>query len=1058
MNGFVKFVLKNKLAVWLMTIILACAGVYSGLNMKSESIPDISVPIISVATVYPGATPEQVEEDISTPYEKAVANLEGVKTVQSTSYSNMSNIQVEFDYSTDMKEARQNIKEALEKVELPETAESPTIDRLSLNAFPVVALSVSSTDQDITELTKTAEDYLQPKMEQLDGVSSVSLSGQQVKKVELEFDDKKLAANGLTEDSVKQFIQAMDTTAPLGMFEFKDSEQSVVVDGKMTTLKKLKNLEIPVQQSAASTQASAAQAASQGQAQQAAGAEVQAAAAAAAQAEAAKPSTVKLKDIAKMELVGEVESVSRTNGKDAIAVQVVKAQDANTVDVVQEVKDAAKAFEKENPDVKIDVTLDQGDPIEKSVNTMLEKALFGALAAVVIIMLFLRNIRSTIISIISIPLSLLIAVIFLKELDITLNMMTLGAMTVAIGRVIDDSIVVVENIYRRLYSKDEKLSGRALIRSATLEMFRPILASTIVTVAVFLPIGLVGGMVGELFLPFALTMGFALFASLLVAITVVPVLAHSLFKKELYKEPAERAHKKEEHGKMARGYKRALKWILDHKWVTSIGAILLLVGSLFLAPLVGFSFLPDDEQKMAYVTYTPEPGQTRDQVIKDIDKAEKIIKDAPDVDTIQTSIGGSNPMMGGGGNGGLVYIIYDSDTENFADKKTALVKKIQAVDVPGEWKEQNFTGSSNSELSYSVHGNTIEDMRPVIKDMEAVMKKNNDLKDVKSSLSEEYDEKTLVVDQKRANELGLTTGQIAMAINPNVQATTLTTIKEDGKTIDVQLKTAATSPDTFEKVLAEKITTPTGEKVKLSEVVDVKKDKTQTEITRSGGKYYATVTATVTDKDISGVGSVVQKEIDKIDVPNGVTIDAGGVTEDIASTFSQLGLAIAAAIAIVYFVLVVTFGEGLAPFSILFSLPFTVIGALVALWIAGETISVSSLIGVLMLVGIVVTNAIVLVDRIIHMEHDGLSLREAILEAGATRLRPILMTAIATIAALVPLAIGGEGAGLISKGMGITVIGGLISSTVLTLIVVPLVYELLSKLLKKDRAHENKDI
>lgn len=444
-----------------MTIILACAGVYSGLNMKSESIPDISVPIISVATVYPGATPEQVEEDISTPYEKAVANLEGVKTVQSTSYSNMSNIQVEFDYSTDMKEARQNIKEALEKVELPETAESPTIDRLSLNAFPVVALSVSSTDQDITELTKTAEDYLQPKMEQLDGVSSVSLSGQQVKKVELEFDDKKLAANGLTEDSVKQFIQAMDTTAPLGMFEFKDSEQSVVVDGKMTTLKKLKNLEIPVQQSAASTQASAAQAASQGQAQQAAGAEVQAAAAAAAQAEAAKPSTVKLKDIAKMELVGEVESVSRTNGKDAIAVQVVKAQDANTVDVVQEVKDAAKAFEKENPDVKIDVTLDQGDPIEKSVNTMLEKALFGALAAVVIIMLFLRNIRSTIISIISIPLSLLIAVIFLKEMDITLNMMTLGAMTVAIGRVIDDSIVVVENIYRRLYSKDEKLSGRA---------------------------------------------------------------------------------------------------------------------------------------------------------------------------------------------------------------------------------------------------------------------------------------------------------------------------------------------------------------------------------------------------------------------------------------------------------------------------------------------------------------------------------------------------------------------------------------------------------------------
>lgn len=1042
MNGFVKFILKNKLAVWLMTIILACAGVYAGLKMKMESIPDITVPMISISTTYPGATPTQVEKDISTPYEKAVANLEGVKTVTSNSYSNMSSLQVEFEYGQDMQEARQNIKEALEKVELPDTAQTPTIDRLSLNAFPVVALSVSSDDQDIAELTKTVEDYLQPKIEQLDGVSSVSLSGQQVKKVELRFNDKQLQKNGLTEDTVKQYVQGMDTKAPLGMFEFKDSEQSVVVDGKMTTMKQLENLEIPVQASAAQASAEAAAAAAMNGATNA----------------AAEPKTVKLKDIAELKLVGEVESISRTNGADAIAVQAVKAQDANTVDVVQDVKDAAKKFEDENKGIHIDVTLDQGEPIEKSVNTMLEKALFGAIAAVIIIMLFLRNIRSTIISIISIPLSLLIAIIFLKQLDITLNMMTLGAMTVAIGRVIDDSIVVVENIYRRLYSQTEKQSGRTLIREATLEMFKPILASTLVTVAVFLPVALVGGMVGELFLPFALTMAFALFASLIVAITVVPVLAHTLFKKELYKEPSERAHKKEEHGKMATWYKSVLTWVLGHKWITAIGSVVVLAASLFLTPLVGFSFLPDDEQKMAYVTYTPKAGQTRAQVVEDVAKVEDIVKKAKDVDTIQTSIGGSNPMMGGGGNGALMYIIYDPDTKDFATKKEQLVKDIKAVEQAGEWKEQNFTGSSNNELSYSVYGNTIEDMRPVINDITKILEDNDSLKDAKSSLSDQYDEKTLVVDQKRANELGLTTGQIAMAINPNVQATTLTTVEQDGKEIDVEITSDITNPDTFEKVLKEKITTPTGEKVELREVVTVKEDKTYTEISRSGGKYYATVTATSKDKNVTKVSNAVQEKIDKIDVPNGVTIDTGGVTEDISDAFFKLGIAILAAIAIVYFLLVVTFGEGLAPFAILFSLPFTVIGALVALWIAGETISVSSLIGLLMLVGIVVTNAIVLVDRIIHMEHDGMSLREAILEAGATRLRPILMTAIATIGALIPLAIGGEGAGLISKGMGITVIGGLISSTVLTLIIVPLVYELLSKLMKKDRAHENKDV
>ncbi len=1041
MNGFVKFILKNKLAVWLMTIILACAGVYAGLKMKMESIPDITVPMISISTTYPGATPTQVEKDVSTPYEKAVANLEGVKTVTSNSYSNMSNIQVEFEYGQDMQEARQSIKEALEKVELPDTAQAPTIDRLSLNAFPVVALSVSSSNQDIAELTKTVEDYLQPKIEQLDGVSSVSLSGQQVKKVELRFNEKELQKNGLTEDSVKQYVQGMDTKAPLGMFEFKDSEQSVVVDGKMTTMKKLENLEIPVQASAATSAEAAAAAAMSG-----------------ATSASSEPKTVKLKDIAELKLVGEVESISRTNGEDAIAVQAVKAQDANTVDVVQDVKDAAKKFEDENKGIKIDVTLDQGEPIEKSVNTMLEKALFGAIAAVIIIMLFLRNIRSTIISIISIPLSLLIAIIFLKQLDITLNMMTLGAMTVAIGRVIDDSIVVVENIYRRLYSQTEKQSGRTLIREATLEMFKPILASTLVTVAVFLPVALVGGMVGELFLPFALTMAFALFASLIVAITVVPVLAHTLFKKELYKEPSERAHKKEEHGKLATWYKSVLTWVLGHKWITAIASVVVLAASLFLTPLVGFSFLPDDEQKMAYVTYTPKAGQTRDQVVEDVAKVEDVVKKNKDIDTIQTSIGGSNPMMGGGGNGALMYIIYDPDTKDFATKKEKLVKEIKEVEQAGEWKEQNFTGSSNNELSYSVYGNTIEDMRPVINEITAILNDNDSLKDAKSSLSDQYDEKTLVVDQKRANELGLTTGQIAMAINPNVQATTLTTVEQDGKEIDVEITSDITNPDTFEKVLNEKITTPTGEKVKLSEVVNVKEDKTYTEISRNGGKYYATVTATSKDKNVTKVSNAVQEKIDKIDVPNGVTIDTGGVTEDISDAFFKLGIAIIAAIAIVYFLLVVTFGEGLAPFAILFSLPFTVIGALVALWIAGETISVSSLIGLLMLVGIVVTNAIVLVDRIIHMEHDGMSLREAILEAGATRLRPILMTAIATIGALIPLAIGGEGAGLISKGMGITVIGGLISSTVLTLIIVPLVYELLSKLMKKDRAHENKDV
>lgn len=1066
MKAFIQFVLKNKLAVWLMTIILASAGVYSGLKLKMETIPDISVPIITLTTAYPGASPEQVEEKISTPYEKVVQNLNDVETVYANSYQNASSLQVEFKYGTDMKVAREDIKEAIEKVELPETAQKPVLDRVSINAFPVLALSVSDSKQDIAGLTKTVEDYFAPKLEGVDGVASVAVTGQQVKKVQLVYDQEKLKKYGLDEDTVKQYVQAMDARIPLGMFQFNDSEQAVVVNGKMTTMAKLEDLKIPVQNDQTAQQQASVQQQAEQALQEAQGQRPDAQAQAAnAQASTTQPQAttaadgeafVKLSELAELELKGEVESVSRTNGKEAIAVQVVKSQEANTVDVVNEVKKVSEKFEKDNSGMRIDLTLDQGKPIEDSVTTMLEKALFGAIFAVIIIMLFLRDFRSTIISIISIPMSLLIAMIVLNYMDISLNMMTLGAMTVAIGRVIDDSIVVVENIFRRVHLEGEKLQGRALIRVATLQMFRPILSSTIVTVAVFLPIGLVGGMVGELFLPFGITMAVALIASLVIAITIVPALAHTLFKKQLY---GEKIVKKEQHGKMAQVYKKILTWVLNHKLVTFSGAVVVLLASLFLTPLVGFSFLPEDEQKMAYITYTPKPGQTRDQVVEDVEAIEKIVDGKKDIDTIQVSIGGANPLAPGNSNGALMFVIYNPDTKDYSQKKTKLIKEIQSVDSPGEWKEQNFAmGLSSNEVSYSIYGNTIDEIRPVANDMEKILKENKNLKDVKSSLSAVYDQKTLEVKRDKVEQYGLTTGQIALLINPNVQATILTTVMNDGKEIDVEVHSDVKAPDTFDKVLEQKIKTPTGQEIKLKEVVSVKEGKTLTELNRSGGKYITTVSGTILTKDVTKASTAVQKEVDKLDLPNNIEITTGGVTADIKDSFTKLGIAIAAAIAIVYFTLVVTFGEGLAPFSILLSLPFIVIGALVALWISGETISVSALIGVLMLIGIVVTNAIVLVDRIIHMEHDGLTMREAIIEAGATRLRPILMTAIATIGALIPLAIGAEGGGLISKGLGITVIGGLISSTALTLIIVPLAYEFLSKVLKKDRANENKDI
>nr|WP_106783956.1 efflux RND transporter permease subunit [Lysinibacillus timonensis] len=1019
MKSLVNFVVKNKLAVWLLAIILMGTGIYSTSRMNMETIPDISIPVITVMTIYPGATPEQVMDDVSIPIEKAITNLKGVSSVVSTSYSNMSNVQVEYDYGSDMAEAERELQSIIDSISLPENVQEPSISRITINAFPILALSVSSDAEDIAALTTTVKEVVLPQLEGIDGVSSVSISGQHINEVELTFDEGKMATLGLSEDTVKQTIQSSDLKVPLGLFPFEEKEQSVVVDGKLTTIEELEELLIPVTPSATN------------------------------------PSPfVTLGDIATVEMIGKVESVSRTNGKNAIAVQIVKGQEANTVKVVNEAKEIAQQLESTIEGITIDITLDQGEPIENSVETMLSKALFGAGFAILIILLFLRDIKSTIISVISIPLSLLIAFTALYQMDITLNMMTLGAMTVAIGRVIDDSIVVVENIYRRLHLKEEQLKGRVLIREATIEMFKPILASTLVTVAVFAPLVFVGGMVGELFMPFALTMTFALLASLLVAITVVPALSHTLFKKKLYGEKGHRDNHESKNSILSRSYKSLLAWSLQHKFISSILAVVILGASLFLIPAVGFSFLPEDEQKVLYLTYTPEAGEIEETTLENVGVVEKELMKRKDVDVIQVSIGGSgNPMMmGAGTDGALMYVIFDPDTENFTDVKSEIEEYVQDLEQTGTWTSQNFSmAMSSNELSYTVNGDELKEVEQVILEIERIMNDSGNLKDVSSSLAERYDEFTLNVDQQTLLQYGLSTIQIAMMLNPNQSNEVITNIENDGTEIDVFVQRNQEIPNSFDQLLEQSITTPLGTTVRLGDIVEVKEGTVSNTISRSKGQLYATVSGTVTTKDVTKASSEIDKEVNNIELPRGVSIGISGVTADMEEAFTQLGLAMLAAIAIVYFILVVTFGEGLAPFAILFSLPFTVIGSLIALWLTNETISVSAMMGMLMLIGIVVTNAIVLVDRIIHMEREGMEMREAILEAGATRLRPILMTAIATIGALIPLAIGAEGSGLISKGLGVTVIGGLLSSTILTLIIVPIVYDLLSKLLNKNR-------
>lgn len=1039
------FALNNKFAVWILTIMVVVAGLYSGFNMKQETMPTITLPNVTVLTTYPGAAPDDVAEKVTVPIEQRIQNLDGVELVSSSSLANASSIQVQFGFKTDMDKATEEIKEALSKLSLPEGVKEPQVSRLSFDALPVMTLSVSDNKRTAQEMTTVVENDVLPVLDGIEGVADVQITGQQLKKVTIEFDEDQLKKYGLSQDTIQQIIQGSDITFPLGLTNFDGKVKNLVIDGNIASVDDLKKLEIP---------SIPAQAGQMDQAQQGnPGTQTQQ-----GNSQAQTPMeipSVTLGDLAEIKVVSEAESISRTNGEDSIGIQIVKAADGNTVEVVNNVKDEISTIEKDL-DLKVITTLDQGKPIEEAVSTMLSKALFGIVFAVLIILLFLRSIKTTLISIVSIPLSLLMAIFLLHQMDITLNLLTLGALTVAIGRVIDDSIVVMENIYRRMALPGEQLRGKELIREATRQMFIPIFSSTIVTIAVFLPIGLVGGIVGEMFLPFALAIAFALAASLIVAVTIVPMLAHSLYKKQLsLVGTKENKAKEEKPGKLAQSYSRILEWTLNHKLITFGGSVVILVLSFFLVPLIGVSFLPDEEEKMIVATFSPEAGQTREDVEVIAMDAEKYLNNHEGVTTYQYSLGGGSPMdamMGmGGSNSALFFIEYDEDFKNFGEETSKVIDKLNENSAQGEWKSMDFGGMGGSGLQLYVYGDNKEDIEKATDQILPILEDNKNLEKVESSLSEAYDQYTLVANQKKLSSLGLTAAQVGMNLMPPGEAPALTTVKQDGKELNVYIEVKEDEYKNIDELKNKVIQSPLGIPVKLGDVMDVEEGKTPDTIQRRDGKMYASLTADVKSKDVAAISSSVEKKISDLDLPSGVKVDFGGVTEQINESFSQLGIAMLAAVAIVYFVLVVTFGGALAPLAILFSLPFTIIGSLVALWIAGEPINVSAMIGALMLIGIVVTNAIVLIDRVIHQEKEGLSTREALLEAGSTRLRPILMTALATIGALIPLALGveGGGGGLISKGLGVTVIGGLISSTLLTLVIVPIVYETFMKKRKR---------
>ncbi|WP_027955979.1 efflux RND transporter permease subunit [Halobacillus kuroshimensis] len=1029
MNWLTKFSLKNTVAILILTVLVIAMGIFATNKIKVETFPDVSFPVLTVQTVYPNASTEEVEENVTTPLEEALLNMEDYDAITSTSQENASFITITYPFGEDIEEAQSDITNAIADVTTPEDAETE-VTALSINSTPVYQAALSS--DDLQALQADVEDTIVPTLENLEGVAGVQVTGSEESKLQIEVDEEEATTYGLTLSSILDAVEQSEYKLPAGSLQQDGLSTPVEITGTLDDVTALEDLTIPVTSAGAQQQ----------QPPQNAGSEAAAGAQANAAAQPEAPQEVTLGEIADITQVTERSEVSRFNGEDSVLIEVTKTQDANTADVADAVKSHLNE-EVDDSGYELYTVLDQGEEVNKSISALLKEGGFGALFTVIVILLFLRNIRATIIAILSLPISILGSIALLETFDYTLNIMTLGGMAVAVGRIVDDSIVVIENIYRWKQQYPE-MKQRDVVFKATKEVLGAVASSTIATLIVFLPLAFVGGILGEFFRPFSLAVVFSITISLLVALMLIPVLGKFFFKDVKHEEKTSR---------LATWYEKFLRGSLKKKGLVFTLSFVLLFGSFSFIPALGVSFLPSEGSETFEVELTLPDETTFEETTALAQSMEATLLDDDQIDYTQVSIGFSSQRQLPGMNASV--------SENIARFYVQLQEDVQADEVMNDYEKDLLAQAQDAYPDAVVNaaevqqdgppsGNTIdvnlysdenEDLREAANQVAQLFEQNDQLKNVSNDMEDTQTKYDISLNED-GRELGVSPYQLMQPIRERLQPLdggTLTLTEE--WEMELAFDEAFTTKADIETYT---IMTQDGAK-ELQEIASIEEVEVPKSIKHQDGETASTVSATIIGDDTAAVSRDVEADVDSLTLPDSVEVDLTGGLEMINEGFADLGLAMAAAVGLVFLVLSITFGGILTPIVILSSLIFIPIGSLAGLFLSGQTLSMSAMIGMLMLIGIVVTNAVVLLDRVESNRREGHELTEAIVEASRTRLRPILMTALATIFALVPLALSNSASGLISKGLAITVIGGLTTSTLLTLIFVPVFYYAVGK-------------
>ncbi|MBM7797022.1 efflux RND transporter permease subunit [Pseudoglutamicibacter cumminsii] len=1098
MHHLAKVSLRNRALIILITLFISAFGVVSMNQLKQELMPSVEFSIISVAAQQPGASPHVMDEQVAQPLERSLQAVEGLESTKSTSRAGLTTIQLSLNYGTNMDRARNQVERAISNARdlLPDGV-SPTSFAGSFSDFPVVYYAVSG-EGSLSAVADRVTSNVIPEIERLDGVRQAQLTGASTQYVKVTPDEKKMKDAGLTEQELQKAISEVGRSVPLGSVEDGSLALPAETNGAPKDLDEWRKLPIAATANAQAPGAGDAAARSQAAPQSPEQAPGQ------TQRQVQKPKISLLGDVAKVELADEESSsITRTNGELSLALSITKTPDADTVRVVEAIEEALPQLLKD-ADAEGVLIFDQSESITSAVSDLTKEGLLGLVFAVLVILIFLLSFRATLVTAISIPLSLLATFIGLFGFGYSLNMLTLGALTISIGRVVDDAIVVIENIRRHLANDTvgattgadgdgvegdgTVVSRRNSIVHAVKEVAGAITASTLTTVAVFAPIAFVSGLAGELFRPFALTVTIALLASLVVSLTIVPVLAYWFIsgekgaKKSTKKKRARRsAETTEQLPALQRAYRPVLRSTQKHPVITLVASVALLAGSIALTPFIKTNMFGD----MGETSFDAELALPTGSSLATTEKQARMVSDEIEkvdgVRDVQYTVGSGTDqlsvMMGGQGSDTAQFIVVVDDSSKVNEARDAVEKQVGALKGLDEKAEFEVSapgtgGGFNQDITIEVQGTSLEVLAKATKKVTDTMRDIPEVTAIKNDLTTTQPTVLVDVDRKKAAEKRLSAQQVGALLNGTVEPLEAGRTTFGFQTYSIKIgegKTISSIED------LEKLTIPaaTGE-VKVSDVAKVTQQDKETVVVSRNTDRIAQVTISPTAAGLGSVADEVGKRLDQLELPDGAHATIGGAATQQADAFMQLGIAVLLAIAIVYIIMVATFRSLIQPFILLISIPFAFIGSLLALLITQIPLGLPSLIGMLMLVGIVVTNAIVLIDLINQYrdaadhrdagERDAMPLDQAIELGALRRLRPILMTALATIGAMVPTAFGltGGTGGFISQPLAVVVIGGLISSTLLTLILVPVLYRLVEgrrerKRLKRADQHTEED-